>query len=626
METHCPKKSLKDLKIPLRFVLIVPFVLQILGAVGLVGYLSYRSGQYSVEKLADELMIETSNRIQQHLDSYLGKVQEINRTNVDAFESGILDLNDFNTLGKYFYRQLRAFNFAYVNFGSKEGGFVGAGYGMDSRLEIAEVRRSDPTTLYAYSVNQQGDRLRLKDTSKNPQTHTSPWYLDAVRLGKPIWSSIYTWGDSRNRISMSASTPLYTPQKQLIGVLGIDLELTQISHFLQTLDRRSASHIFIVERSGLIVASSEDEPPAFIDNNQTIRRKALNSREPVIREVTQDLIQRFGNLHAIAQPQSFRPLLNQNPFVRVIPYQDQYGLDWLVVIVIPESEFMSEIQTGTRTTISLCLLTLVIATGLGIITSNLIAAPILRLNQASRKIASGELSQVVEIKGVSELASLVHSFNDMASQLQASFQTLENRVQERTSELIVAKNQLELLVNSDGLTQISNRRCFDHYLNVEWGRHQREQKPLAVILIDIDYFKRYNDSNGHQMGDDCLIRVAQAIAKVPQRPTDLVARYGGEEFAVILSNTHREGALKIAAGIQTAIAALKIPHQCSDVSNYITLSMGIASLIPTSKQTPETIIAYADQALYTAKNQGRNQAIAYVNNDLWVAAEWKHPN
>lgn len=179
---------------------------------------------------------------------------------------------------------------------------------------------------------------------------------------------------------------------------------------------------------------------------------------------------------------------------------------------------------------------------------------------------------------------------------------------------------------SDGLTQISNRRCFDHYLNVEWGRHQREQKPLAVILIDIDYFKRYNDSNGHQMGDDCLIRVAQAIAKVPQRPTDLVARYGGEEFAVILSNTHREGALKIAAGIQTAIAALKIPHQCSDVSNYITLSMGIASLIPTSKQTPETIIAYADQALYTAKNQGRNQAIAYVNNDLWVAAEWKHPN
>ena len=176
-----------------------------------------------------------------------------------------------------------------------------------------------------------------------------------------------------------------------------------------------------------------------------------------------------------------------------------------------------------------------------------------------------------------------------------------------------ANRKLELLANLDGLTQIANRRRFDDYLSSEWQRHQREQNPLALILIDIDYFKRYNDSYGHQGGDDCLIRVAQAIAQVPQRPTDLVARYGGEEFVVILSNTDTQGAIKVAQTIQEAIANLQIIHENSDVSNYVTLSMGVVSLIPTLDLSPEVLISHADQSLYVAKQKGRNQAIAYPN-------------
>ena len=173
-----------------------------------------------------------------------------------------------------------------------------------------------------------------------------------------------------------------------------------------------------------------------------------------------------------------------------------------------------------------------------------------------------------------------------------------------------ANRKLELIANLDGLTQIANRRRFDDYLSLEWQRHQREQNPLALILIDIDYFKRYNDSYGHQGGDDCLVRVAQAIAQVPQRPTDLVARYGGEEFVVILSNTDTQGALKVAQAIQDAIADLAIPHENSMISDHITLSLGVASLIPTSDQSLGNLIAYADQALYTAKKEGRDRAIA----------------
>ncbi|MFN5855801.1 MAG: diguanylate cyclase domain-containing protein [Pseudanabaenaceae cyanobacterium] len=182
-------------------------------------------------------------------------------------------------------------------------------------------------------------------------------------------------------------------------------------------------------------------------------------------------------------------------------------------------------------------------------------------------------------------------------------------LQKTNDQLQEANHKLELLSNLDGLTQIPNRRCFNSYLLLHWQYHQREQKPIALILIDIDYFKFYNDSYGHQSGDNCLIRVAEVIARIPQRGIDLVARYGGEEFAVILPNTNSEGALVVAESIRNAITILNIPHQSSTVSDRITLSLGITSLIPGSDQNPEILINSADKALYTAKKQGRNCAV-----------------
>jgi two-component system cell cycle response regulator len=174
-------------------------------------------------------------------------------------------------------------------------------------------------------------------------------------------------------------------------------------------------------------------------------------------------------------------------------------------------------------------------------------------------------------------------------------------------ELQAANEKLRLMANIDGLTQIANRRRFDDYLAVEWQRHQRENKPLALILIDIDYFKNYNNHYGHQGGDDCLIQVAQTLAKVPQRATDLVARYGGEEFVAILPNTNAQKALIVAESMKKAIAALNIPHAQSNISKKITISLGVASLIPNPENCLEDLIFQADQVLYLAKNQGRNR-------------------
>ena len=431
-------------QIPLRLVLIVPFIVQIACAVGLVGYLSYKSGQQAVEKLADELMTETSNRIDQHLNSYLGKAQETNRSHLDAFESGILDLHDFSALGRYFFHQLHNLGFSYMSFGSTQGAYIGAGYGANNQLEISEIVAKDIGKLHVYLADQDGNRLTVNEVINNSHINSEAWYVDAIKADKPIWSSIYIWSDLQNHISVSASTPVYDKRKKLLGVLGVDLELSQISRFLQTLNNNHLGHIFIMEQSGLIVASSENESPAPLFDGKATRLNAINSQVPMIRKVTEDLIHRYGSLQAIVRPQLLRPLLDGKPFVRVIPYHDQFGLDWQVVMVIPEAEFMAEIDANTKITWLLCFFTLVIATGLGILTSNLIAAPIRHLSLASRKIASGKLSQVVNVKGIAELETLANAFNQMASELKDSFATLENRVQLRTAELVLAKEKSEV--------------------------------------------------------------------------------------------------------------------------------------------------------------------------------------
>ena len=156
------------------------------------------------------------------------------------------------------------------------------------------------------------------------------------------------------------------------------------------------------------------------------------------------------------------------------------------------------------------------------------------------------------------------------------------------------------------MTQIANRRRFDECLEQEWRRLQREGKPLALILGDIDFFKNYNDYYGHQMGDDCLWSVAQALDANVRRPADLAARYGGEEFAVILPNTPLEGALHVAEAIRQAITELQINHSRSAVAAHVTMSIGVSAAFPGQDGSTERLVQTADSALYKAKSEGRN--------------------
>ncbi|MEH1903279.1 MAG: EAL domain-containing protein [Nostoc sp.] len=209
--------------------------------------------------------------------------------------------------------------------------------------------------------------------------------------------------------------------------------------------------------------------------------------------------------------------------------------------------------------------------------------------------------------------SEINLFNQLAGQAAIAIQQSE-----LYHQLQQANQELQRLASSDGLTQVANRRCFDDTLNAEWQRLAREQGSLSLILCDVDYFKLYNDTHGHLAGDDALRQVAKAISQTVKHPADLVARYGGEEFAVILPNTGIEQAIAVATDIQTNLNALQIPHPHSHVSEFITLSLGVATITPDSQLFPAILIAAADQGLYQAKAQGRNCVVHmdYEDDDV----------
>ncbi|WP_413161227.1 diguanylate cyclase domain-containing protein [Capilliphycus salinus ALCB114379] len=210
-----------------------------------------------------------------------------------------------------------------------------------------------------------------------------------------------------------------------------------------------------------------------------------------------------------------------------------------------------------------------------------------------------------------EIKTLLISAERIEIKRQNCILTVAKDITERRrilAALEAANQKLQHLANIDGLTQIANRRKFDETLEQQWKHCFRQQQPLSLILCDVDYFKPYNDYYGHQTGDECLIQVAQAIRQAVNA-RDLVARYGGEEFVVILTNTDVDGAVQVAELIRDQIRQLKIPHVKSDISQYITLSLGISSVIPCSRITLDSLIHAADSALYQAKKQGRDRII-----------------
>jgi len=229
----------------------------------------------------------------------------------------------------------------------------------------------------------------------------------------------------------------------------------------------------------------------------------------------------------------------------------------------------------------------------------------------SSKEADQDLDRAIEAGGDDYLVKPV-SYVVLNAKIRAlqRIESTRSKLLEMSRELAAANRELENLSRQDGLTGIANRRYFDSYLLAETKRASRDRQHISLILADVDYFKAFNDYYGHQAGDDCLRRVAIALKSVARRPADLAARYGGEEFAIVLPGTQLDGALDVAKTLAKEIETLSILHVRAGSYDRISLSQGIASVIPASDASPESIIELADQALYQAKQQGRNRYVA----------------
>ncbi len=431
-------------KVSLRTVLVVPFVLQTLFAVGLVGYLSFKNGQQAINDLATRLEEETSNRIQQKLDSYLAIPQQINQINSKAIELGILNLNDLEKMGKFFHSQIRTFNVGYINYGNETEEFIGIERLDNNKILINETKRNSTKIMSIYNTDNRGNRTGLKEVTPNTSIRTEGWYADAVKAGHPVWSKIYTWSDKPDVLSISSSYPLYDHNHKIFGVIGVDLILSQIDNFLESLVFSPASRILILERDGSLVAYSGRKDPFTITNKKASRIHINKINDPQIQYVSNYLDKNFGSLKAIRTSQNITvDTLGERQFVHVTPWRDAFGLDWLVVVIVPEADFMEQINSRTGITFLFCLGTLIVCTVLGILAARLITEPLLNMTQAAQEIADGKFEQQIVTKEIIELDTLAQSFNRMSEQLKGSFEELELRVEQRTAALMEAKEGAE---------------------------------------------------------------------------------------------------------------------------------------------------------------------------------------
>jgi len=432
-------------KLPLRMVLVIPFVMQIFATVGLIGYLSFRTGQRAVNELVIQLTTRVTERINQHLKAYLETPHFMHNMTVSSIRNGNLDISDFSGLQQQFWSDIKLSDAVdYIFLGTQEGYFIGVQDYGDSRQVVKFRDRTTAPKRLIYALDEDGERTQLlKSQDYDPRIR--PWYTATLKAQQQAWSPIYISADL-GVLQITPTTPIYDSAGTLQGVLGTNLILSQISDFLRDLKISQSGQAFILERSADIVASSTDEQPYLATASEPIRLNARDSQQPGIKLTTQELLQQVDDLNQINQPLQFSfELNNKTQLVQVSPLTDVQGLDWLIVVRVPEADFMAQITANTRTTIFLCLAALGIATVLGIITARWVTQPILSLNTAAKEIAQGEWGKVVELHRSDEVGELAKSFNRMAQQLHESLETLEENVEQRTAQLAQANAEIREL-------------------------------------------------------------------------------------------------------------------------------------------------------------------------------------
>ena len=412
-------------KAPLQTVLVVPFLVQIVGTVGVVGWLSFQNGQLAVNDVAAQLRREITDRIKDRIGNYMSIPHIVNHLNVKGIKLGELNLEDKQKLEHHFLEQIQYFDSISIIYVGKENGEHSGAIQTKDRTLISAADSSTGNKLSRYTSDAQGNRVKLVQISStiyDPRMRL--WYMTAATAKKPIWTQIYTDFLTRD-LAITAAMPIYDDSGKLLGVAGSDLLFSRIKEFLTSLKVGKTGQTFVMERSGMLIATSTKTPEFTVESQQVKRIKASESNNVVIRQTGKYLEKIYGKVGKINDSQQLTlEIEGKRQFLQITPFKDDRGLDWLIAVVVPESDFMEQIDTNSRTTIFLSVTALITATILGIITAKWVVKPILRLNAAAKALANNEFDTKVRSDREDELGELAHSFNSMAEQLQHSFTSL----------------------------------------------------------------------------------------------------------------------------------------------------------------------------------------------------------
>ncbi|MBH8555903.1 PAS domain S-box protein [Nostocaceae cyanobacterium CENA357] len=423
-------------KFSLRTILIVPFILQILAVVGLTGYLAFKNGQQAVNEVAAQLLSEISRRVEQNLQTFLEMPHQINQNNSNAIKLGQLDVQKFAILERHLFEQLQVFHqVSLIGFANTNNEFISAEkFPPDDLMTIRASGKSTKYNLRTYTTNFQGDRTEIKDFGKPYTPQRRDWYNKPIKEKKQIWSEIYPH-NSGVALYIGASQPVYDQQGNLQGILLSNLNLSKIGAFLNRLKIGETDISYIIERSSeRLVATSTNEKPFRSNRLQTQLAEnkikpffAIDSSNKITKAVSQKLQKKFGNLKSIETEQQLDfKIDSKRHFIQVLPFADHRGIDWLIVVVVPEDHFMAKINANTRATILLCIVALIVAVVIGILILHWITEPVLILKKSALALAQGEWEKRIEIKRSDELGELAKSFNSMADQLQAKFVEMQD--------------------------------------------------------------------------------------------------------------------------------------------------------------------------------------------------------
>ncbi len=461
-------KSQRDRQLSLKILLIVPFVTQVIAAVGITGWLSIQNGREATQELAPQIGQEVTNTIEAHVRGYIAAPLEILQAHGAMAKAGYQNFENLNSLDKLFWQQMRQAQSLYFFYAANpQGQFIGVerreGNALVLHRSLPNLSSTAPLQKLIYRLDNNGKILnQIEANIYDPRDR--PWYKVAVKARQAVWSDIYLFV-ARPILGITASLPIYSESGNLRGVIAIDLTLSQIDDFLRQLKIAKTGQAFILEPSGEIVATSTTETPYVSIDRKQQRIHALKSQNPLLRLVFQNLQQKYPNPINIPDHQQVQmEWEGVTQYVQITRLRNAQGLDWLMIVAVSEQDFRDRIDINTRNTIVLCILALIFASLTGFYTSKWIAKPVQKLIDASHllatlsasaDLASGQPYHPIETPNVRELSILADSFNKMAQQLQISFtalaqskEELEVRVEERTADLKSSEIKYRTLVEA----------------------------------------------------------------------------------------------------------------------------------------------------------------------------------